>query len=370
MSAARFSLMSIVGARPQFVKAAAVSRAIAARTGDRRSRSCTPASTSTPTCRTCSSTSSAFPGPSAISASHGGNHGDMTGRMLAALEAAMLDEQPDRRAGLRRHQLDAGRRAGGGEAAHPGGHVEAGLRSYNRRMPEEINRVLTDHVSRPAALPDRRQRCGTCARKASPRACVHVGDVMYDVDAVRAIERAKTQSHIVETLGLKAGGFALCTVHRAENTDDPAAAGSARSRFLADAERGSAHRASGASAHAAGHRHARAGHAAGLKLIEPLGYLDMTRCLRQCSGVYHRFGRPAEGGLFPPQALRHAARRDRMGRDRRGRLEQTLDATQLCNAAPGHPRLWRGRRRRAHGTRNFGVLPVARVSRPRSAAGC
>jgi UDP-GlcNAc3NAcA epimerase len=102
----------------------------------------------------------------------------------------------------------------------PVAHVEAGLRSFNRRMPEEINRILTDHVSDVLFAPtsaaiENLQREGIT----DGRLC-HVGDVMYDA-ALYYGERARQRSQILKHLGLPIGGYVLATVHRAENTDEP-----------------------------------------------------------------------------------------------------------------------------------------------------
>ncbi|MDW8103346.1 MAG: UDP-N-acetylglucosamine 2-epimerase, partial [Anaerolineae bacterium] len=98
-------------------------------------------------------------------------------------------------------------------------HVEAGLRSFNKRMPEEINRVLTDHVSdllfcpTPTAVENLR-------REGITKGVYLVGDVMYDA-ALQYLALAERKSHILERLGLQPKSYALATVHRAKNTDNP-----------------------------------------------------------------------------------------------------------------------------------------------------
>jgi UDP-GlcNAc3NAcA epimerase len=111
----------------------------------------------------------------------------------------------------------------------PVAHVEAGLRSYNRRMPEEINRVVVDHVSSFLFCPT--ENAVHNLRKEGivdgSITVAHVGDVMYD-SILRNLEIAEEKSEIPRKLGLVAddvppsfAGYALVTLHRAENTDDP-----------------------------------------------------------------------------------------------------------------------------------------------------
>ena len=101
----------------------------------------------------------------------------------------------------------------------PVAHVEAGLRSFNRRMPEEINRVLTDHISTLLFCPTE-----TAVRNLAQEGLVegvhNVGDVMYDA-ALHNSQLAEEESRILETLELKPKGYLLATVHRPDNTDIP-----------------------------------------------------------------------------------------------------------------------------------------------------
>jgi UDP-GlcNAc3NAcA epimerase len=138
--------------------------------------------------------------------------------MLAALEEVLTLEKPD----LVLVYGDTNSTLAGALAASklhlPVGHVEAGLRSFNRRMPEEINRVLTDHVSDCLFAPT-----GTAVynlqNEGISSARIHqVGDVMYDA-AVRYGETASRQSLILDRLELAPQSYILATVHRAENTD-------------------------------------------------------------------------------------------------------------------------------------------------------
>lgn len=210
-------IVSIVGARPQFVKAAAVSRVLArdprfdevlVHTGQHYD----------------ANMSDVFfdelqiPTPKYNLDLGGGPHGQMTGRMLEQIEIVLMGEKPD----MVLVYGDTNSTAAGALAAAklhvPIVHVEAGLRSFDRRMPEEINRVVADHLS--ALL-----LCPTAAsidhlrNEGIVEGVHHVGDVMYDA-TLFARDRAMQGSAIVDGLGLKDGHYAICTLHRQENTDD------------------------------------------------------------------------------------------------------------------------------------------------------
>jgi UDP-N-acetylglucosamine 2-epimerase len=101
----------------------------------------------------------------------------------------------------------------------PVAHVEAGLRSFNRAMPEEVNRVLTDHVSEWLFCPTD-TAVENLAREGIQKNVHQVGDVMYDA-LLHHLAQARERSTILETLALQPGRYALATVHRAANTDDP-----------------------------------------------------------------------------------------------------------------------------------------------------
>ena len=99
-------------------------------------------------------------------------------------------------------------------------HIEAGLRSFNRRMPEEINRVLTDHLSSWLFCPTE-TAVQNLSTEGITEGVYKNGDVMLDAFLYN-LELAKEKSNILQTLGLTTKTFILCTIHRAENTDDPA----------------------------------------------------------------------------------------------------------------------------------------------------
>ena len=149
-----------------------------------------------------------------------GPHGAQTGEMMKRLEPILIDERP--------HAVvvfgDTNSTVAGALVAAklhiPVAHVEAGLRSYNRAMPEEVNRVVTDHVSELLLCPSEVSRRNLEGEGIVDGVYV-TGDINYD-----ALEWAKPDDDAVEQVlaayGLHAGAFAAATVHRAENTDDPA----------------------------------------------------------------------------------------------------------------------------------------------------
>jgi len=150
-----------------------------------------------------------------------GPHGAQTGRMLAAIEGVIVADRPD---WVLVYGDTNSTLAGALAAAKlhvPVAHVEAGLRSFNRRMPEEVNRVLTDHASELLFAPTRAAVDNLLA-EAFPVGRVHlVGDVMLDAARFYG-ERAAQHSRVLERMGVEPQRYVLATLHRAENTDDPA----------------------------------------------------------------------------------------------------------------------------------------------------
>ena len=148
----------------------------------------------------------------------GGAHGDQTGRMLIELEKIFMTLKPD----CVLVYGDTNSTLAGALAAVKLGiplvHVEAGLRSYNRSMPEEINRVLTDHVSTLLFCPTD-AAVSNLANEGIINGVHRVGDVMYDA-LLHNLELSRKNSAILQRLGLTKKEFALATVHRAANTDD------------------------------------------------------------------------------------------------------------------------------------------------------
>ena len=210
-------VFSIVGARPQFVKAAVVSQAIR----NRESISEFLVHTGQHFDENMSRVFFEEMGisePDANLGISGGGHGSMTGQMLIRMEELLVEQNPD-------YVLvygDTNSTLAGALAASklniPCAHVEAGLRSDNRAMPEEINRILVDHACDLLFAPSeeavkRLRREGIAEKKV-----VRTGDVMLDAAKMFG-PKAMSQSMILQRLSLKEKGFALCTLHRAENVD-------------------------------------------------------------------------------------------------------------------------------------------------------
>jgi len=267
-------ILTVVGARPQFIKAAAVSRAIR----DSADFSEIMLHTGQHFDEMMSDVffrEMEIGKPEVNLAIHGGTHGAMTGQMLAGIETCLLERKPD---WVLVYGDTNSTLAGALAAAKlhiPVVHVEAGLRSFNRRMPEEVNRVLTDHVSALLLSPTV-AGVRNLAAEGITRGVHHVGDVMYDA-MLHAQKRAWSKSTILADFGLSEGGFALATVHRAENTDDPA-----RLQAVMDAI---AANAGGLPIVLPVHPRtrqaiARSGTQLGpIRTIDPVGYIDMVRLL-------------------------------------------------------------------------------------------
>ena len=264
-------VVTIVGARPQFIKAAPVSRALRQRhrevlvhTGQHYD----------------AGMSGVFfaelgiPEPDANLGIGSGSHGQQTGRMLMAIEQVLLQEQPD----WLLVYGDTNSTLAGALAAVklgvPVAHVEAGLRSFNRAMPEEHNRVLTDRCADLLFCPT--QTAVDLLAAEGLTVGVHlVGDVM--VDALRQhAELARQRSDVLARLGLAPQGYLLATVHRPYNTDVP---DNLRSIFAA---LGDIHEQTSQPLVLPLHPRTRRqldelnlAPPAGVRLIDPVGYLDM-----------------------------------------------------------------------------------------------
>lgn len=214
-------ILTIVGARPQFVKAAALSREIKnypelqeviVHTGQHFD----------------ANMSDVFfeemdiPKPHYNLHINGLSHGAMTGQMLEALEKVMQDEKPD--AVL--VYGDTNSTIAGALAAKKlhikVAHVEAGLRSFNMKMPEEINRILTDRISDWLFCPTDAaiQNLKNEGYELLDNQVIKTGDVMEDAARFYA-EKAAEKSTILRNMNLEENAFILSTIHRAENTDNP-----------------------------------------------------------------------------------------------------------------------------------------------------
>lgn len=216
-------MLTVVGARPQFIKAAPVSRAIEQHNGKCADRPLHEVFLHTGQHYDDALSRVFFeelhlPEPDYNLEIGSGSHGKQTGQMLERLETVLLMEKPD----LVLIYGDTNSTLAGALAAAklhvPVGHIEAGLRSYNRAMPEEINRVLADHISDLLFCPTETAE-HNLAQEGITRGVHRVGDVMYDSVLFNA-QLAEKRSRILDELKLNPQGYALATVHRAENTDD------------------------------------------------------------------------------------------------------------------------------------------------------
>ena len=147
-----------------------------------------------------------------------GSHGSQTGQMLEKIEQVLLERQAD----MVVVYGDTNSTLAGALAAAklhiPVAHVEAGVRSFNRRMPEEVNRVVADHVSDLLLAPTQTAMENLGREGLSGKAVV-TGDVMYDA-VLFSRDVAEQRSKILERLNVVPGEYGVVTVHRAENTDD------------------------------------------------------------------------------------------------------------------------------------------------------
>ncbi len=147
-------------------------------------------------------------------------HGAQTGRMLEAIERIALRTTPDLIIVYGDTNSTLAGALAGVKLHIPVAHVEAGLRSFNRRMPEEINRVLTDHAADLLFAPTAAAVENLAAEGIGNGKVFFAGDVMYDA-ALYYGARADEESRILEKLRLQSQSYILATIHRAENTDDP-----------------------------------------------------------------------------------------------------------------------------------------------------
>ena len=269
-------IVTVIGARPQFIKAAPMSRAlrtehteILVHTGQHYDENM----------------SAVFfremgiPEPDEHIGAGGGSHGEQTAKMLVGIEHVLQQHRPD----VVLIYGDTNSTLAGALAAAklhvPVAHVEAGLRSFNRRMPEEVNRVMADHLSALLLCPSE-AAAANLAAEGITRGVRVVGDVM--ADALRNAGARADQSTVLHQFGLTARDYLLATVHRAENTDDPQRL-AAILHGLADTGRKVLFPVHPRTRKAMEH--------AGLPMpgnvlaCDPLGYLDLVRALRDADLV-------------------------------------------------------------------------------------
>jgi UDP-GlcNAc3NAcA epimerase len=214
-------IVTIIGARPQFIKASSVSRAILQYNELNKHERIDDIIVHTGQHYDENMSKIFFeqlniPKPVVNLGINGSNHGEMTGRMLEKLEKTLLNFKPD----LVLIYGDTNSTLAGALAAvklHiPIAHVEAGLRSYNMKMPEEINRVLTDRISTLLFCPTS-HAVENLKKEGSSTGVFNVGDVM--LDSTLYYKKMAIKQYPLSNWGVRDKKYALCTVHRAENTN-------------------------------------------------------------------------------------------------------------------------------------------------------
>jgi len=209
---------TIVGARPQFVKAAPVSRALAARgiaealihTGQHYD----------PQLSDVFFEQLKLKPPDHHLGIGSARHGAQTGRMLEAIEAVLVGERPDWVLVYGDTNSTLAGALAAAKLGVPVAHVEAGLRSFNRAMPEEINRVVADHLAALLLCPTEAAVRNLAAEGIS-RGVHRVGDVMFD-SVLYNLRLAEQLPSPLAPLGVAPRGYYLATIHRPVNTDAPA----------------------------------------------------------------------------------------------------------------------------------------------------
>jgi UDP-GlcNAc3NAcA epimerase len=223
-------IITIIGARPQIIKAAALSRAIRTKYSDRISEKIVHTGQHYD-----ENMSEVFfremgiPAPDYNLNVGSGSHGGQTASMISGIEKILIDEKPDALV----LYGDTNSTLAGAVAASkihvPVVHIEAGLRSFNKKMPEEINRIMCDHVSTLLFSPTKTgydhlvnegiaKPENPAKANADHPAVFHCGDIMYD-NSLHFAEIASAKTDILKRLGLSNGSFYLATVHRDNNTD-------------------------------------------------------------------------------------------------------------------------------------------------------
>ena len=213
-------VVTVVGARPQFIKAAVVSHALAEQaavsevlvhTGQHFDHNMSDIFFD----------DLSIPKPQHNLGIGGGRHGQNTGRMIEAIETVLLDEKPDCVLVYGDTDSTLATAIAAAKLLIPIVHVEAGLRSFNRAMPEEVNRILTDHCSSVLFAPSR-AAMDNLANEGVPKASCHmVGDVMYDAARRFAPVAQDRSAALLDEIGVGFGEYVLCTTHRKENVDKP-----------------------------------------------------------------------------------------------------------------------------------------------------
>ena len=329
-------VLTVVGNRPQFIKAAAVSHRlreqadeVLVHTGQHYDEELSQVFFS----------ELGIPAPEHRLDLGGGSNTAQTARMLEALEGLLASERPDLVLVYGDTNSTLAGALAAAQAGIPVAHVEAGMRSFDRAMPEELNRVLTDHASALLLCSSEAAAENLRAERIAGRVEV-VGDVMVDI-ALLLGPRAAARTDVLAAHGVEPGRFLLVTAHRAGNVDDPARLERlvALLEALPEPAVFPLHPRTAARLEAAGLR-ARLDAAPHVRLAPPLGYLEFTALLHHAARGADRLGRRAEGGLPRRRAVRddaldHGVDRDgRRGLERAGRPRRRGGAGGAAALAP------------------------------------
>jgi UDP-N-acetylglucosamine 2-epimerase (non-hydrolysing)/UDP-GlcNAc3NAcA epimerase len=272
-------VLTVIGNRPQFVKAAAVSHRLRAvgeevlvHTGQHYDEALSEVFF----------TELGLPAPEHRLDLGGGSNTAQTARMLAALEPLLAAERPDVVLVYGDTNSTLAGALAGAQAGIPVAHVEAGMRSGDRTMPEELNRVLTDHAASLLLCSSEAPAARLAAERVHGEIVV-VGDVMVDVAQLLA-PRAREDGAAVRALGVEPGSYLLATAHRAGNVDDPARLHALVDLLLAMPRPVvlPLHPRTGARLEAAGLLD---GLRDRVRVVEPLGYLEFTALLVHARAV-------------------------------------------------------------------------------------
>lgn len=297
------TILSVIGARPQFIKAGPVSRAIRkhfteilVHSGQHYDYNM----------------SAKFfeelhiPEPDYHLNVGSGTHAVQTAQILMGVEEVLLRVKPDWVLVYGDTNTTLAGVLAASKMAIPAIHIEAGLRSFNRKMPEEINRVVADHLSLVLFAPTP-TAVTNLAREGITQQVYNVGDVMYDA-VVHNIALAEEKSNILKILNLKPKGYYLATIHRAENTDNPELlkeilqALSSLKNFQVILP---LHPRTRKSMTEFGLRDML--EQSGIRFIDPVGYFDMLVLKKECRQNYYRFRRCTERGIHSWRTVRYPA---------------------------------------------------------------
>jgi UDP-N-acetylglucosamine 2-epimerase (non-hydrolysing)/UDP-GlcNAc3NAcA epimerase len=274
-------VLTVVGNRPQFIKAAAVSGLLRAEheellvhTGQHYDDALSQVFFN----------ELGLPRPERELAIGGGSNTSQTARMLAALEPLLSELAPDAVLVYGDTNSTLAGALAAAQAQIPLAHVEAGMRSFDRGMPEELNRVLTDHMSS-LLLCSSQLAAENLAAESVHGTIDVVGDVMVDV-AMRTATAARANTEVLARHGIQDGGYVVLTAHRAGNVDDPARL-RALVTLVAALERPVVfplHPRTRARLQDAG-LFAELAALSGMHLTEPLGYIEFSALLCHASAV-------------------------------------------------------------------------------------